>query len=75
MAEKGNIGAFKEFGRLLERNDRMEAEREFGASSKSEKQPPAERLGKKVIDEQRALDADAELMAELEQEAIQHARH
>lgn len=75
LAEKGNIGAFKEFGRLLERNDRMEAEREVGSSSKSETQPASQRLGKKVIDEQRALDADAELMAELEQEAIQHARH
>ncbi len=75
LAEKGNVGAFKEFGKLLERNDRMEIEREFGASSKEEKQPQTERLGKKVIDEQRALDADAELMAELEQEASQHARH
>ncbi len=75
LAEKGNVGAFKEFGKLLERNDMMEAERKMSSSSKSEKQPSAERVGKKIIDEQRALDADAELMAELEQEAIQHARH
>lgn len=75
LAEKGNVGAFKEFGRLLERNDMMEAESKVGSSSKSEKKPTTERLGKKVIDEQRALDADAELMAELEREAIQHARH
>lgn len=75
LAEKGNVGALKEFGRLLERNDRMEIEREFSSSLKGESQQPTERLGKKVIDEQRALDADAELMAELEQEAMQHARH
>ncbi|MBN8958571.1 MAG: hypothetical protein J0H17_18700 [Rhizobiales bacterium] len=32
---------------------------------------PTERPGKKVIDEQRAIAADADLMAELEQEAQQ----
>ncbi|WP_368517471.1 hypothetical protein [Rhizobium sp.] len=75
LAEKGNVGAFKEFGRLLERNDRMEIERELGASPKAERQPAAERVGKKIINERRALDADAELMAELEREATEHARH
>ncbi|MDP9758310.1 MULTISPECIES: hypothetical protein [Agrobacterium] len=76
LAEGGNVGAFKEFGRLLERNDRMEVERELGSTpKKDEKQPSSERLGKKQLDEIRARDADADLMAELEQEASQNARH
>lgn len=74
MAEKGNVGAFKEFGKLVDRSDRMEIERELAA--KPEDQPvKTERLGKKIINEQRALDADADLMAELEQEASQNAHH
>jgi hypothetical protein len=76
LAEKGNVGAFKEFGKLLERNDRMEIERELGDDSKLTEKPAApERVGKKVQDAQRALDADADLMAELEREASQNARH
>lgn len=73
MAEAGNVGAFKEFGKLLERNDRMEIERQMGQRKSDENQ--SERPGKKVVDEQRAMDADADLMAELEQEAAQHALH
>jgi hypothetical protein len=76
LAEKGNVGAFKEFGKLVERNDRMELERELATAPKrDEKAAPAERVGKKVMDEMRALDADASLMSELELEAKQNARH
>ena len=76
LAEKGNVGAFKEFGKLLERNDRMEIERELGAQSKPEQpKSAAERLGKKAQDAQRALEADADLMAELDREASLNARH
>jgi len=76
LAEKGNVGAFKEFGKLVERNDRMELERELGAENKPpQPQAPTERLGKKAQVAQRALDADADLMAELEMEASQNARH
>ena len=76
LAESGNVGAFKEFGRLVERNDRMEVERELGsAPRKDEKPASSERLGKKQLDEIRARDADADLMAELEREASQNARH
>jgi hypothetical protein len=75
LAEAGNVGAFKEFGKLMERNDRMEIERELSVVPKVEKQPPAERVGKKVAAERRAVDADADLMAELEMEATQNARH
>ncbi|RVJ03358.1 hypothetical protein [Sinorhizobium medicae] len=76
LAEKGNVGAFKEFGKLLDRNDRMEIERELGSDTKpDEKASAPERVGKKVLNAQRALDADADLMAELEREALQNARH
>ncbi len=74
LAEKGNVGAFKEFGKLVERNDRMEIERELGGKS-DEQAVKTERLGKKILNEQKALDADADLMAELEQEASQNAHH
>ncbi|WP_210265232.1 hypothetical protein [Ensifer canadensis] len=75
LAESGNVGAFKEFGKLVERNDRMEAEREFSATARADQPVKTERLGKKILNEQRALDADADLMAELEQEASQNAHH
>ena len=76
LAKGGNVGAMREFGKLMERNDRMEIERELGSSPKHEEKPAApERLGKKQLDEIRARDADADLMAELEQEASQNARH
>jgi AcrR family transcriptional regulator len=74
QANAGNVTALKELGNMIERNDRMEIERAMGSKPRSEEQP-AERSGKKVIDEQRAMDADADLMAELEQEASQHALH
>jgi hypothetical protein len=64
LAEAGNVGAFKEFGKMLERNDRMEIERECGSKPKAAPPP-----GKKVVTAQKAIDADADLMAELEREA------
>lgn len=76
LAEKGNVGAFKEFGKLMERNDRMDAERAMGEKPKdNDGSKAAEKAGKKVMDEQRAMDADADLMAELEQEATLNAVH
>jgi hypothetical protein len=76
LAKAGNVGAMREFAKLMERNDRMELERELSAAPKQPEKPaPADRLGKKVMDEMRALDADADLMAELEREATQNARH
>lgn len=73
QANEGNVGALRELSRMIDRNDQMEVERQMAASPRAA-QPP-ERLGKKVVDEQRAMDADADLMAELESEAAQHARH
>lgn len=61
----GNVAAGKEFRKLLDVNDRMEIESAMGAQP-SEK---PEAVGKKVLAARRASDADADLMAELEQEA------
>ncbi|WP_244464774.1 hypothetical protein [Martelella endophytica] len=74
MAEGGNVGALREFGKLLDRNDRMEAERLFENSPDAAVEKP-ERIGKKKMDDLRALDADADLMAELEREASHNAHH
>jgi len=67
QANAGNITALRELGTLIDRNDRMEVERKM--SAKPDEGERAERLGKKMIDEQRAMAADADLMAELETEA------
>lgn len=72
QANAGNITALKELGALLDRNDRMEIERTMG-SKPADAETPSERPGKKAVDEQRALAADADLMSELESEA-QNAR-
>lgn len=66
LATEGNVAALREHDRLMARNDRMEAERFMGSKPED---APAERVGKKVVDEQRAKAADADLMAELEAEA------
>jgi hypothetical protein len=78
LAEDGNVGAFKEFGKLLDRNDVMKAEQSMGSTAPEAVQSapaPVERVGKKILDEQRAMDADAALTAELELEATQNAVH
>ena len=71
QANAGNIAALKELGNLIDRNDRMLAE--AAMAEKPASGESAERLGKKVIDEQRARSADEDLMAELEREASQNA--
>jgi hypothetical protein len=68
QVQEGNVGAMRLWAQFVERNDRMGAEEAMGANV------PApldniERPGKKLIAEQRASDADAALMAELDQEA------
>lgn len=76
MAEGGNVAALREFGRLVDRNDLMEAERDLVASPlQPGQQKSVDRPGKKAVDAMRALEADADLMAELEQEASHNARH
>lgn len=52
---------------------RAEVEREMSSRKKDEASNA--KLGKKLIDEQRAMSADADLMAELEREASQNATH
>lgn len=66
MASSGNVGAERVFMNLLEKNDRMVSERAVAARAKD---PAAQKVGKKIISEQRALDADDALMMELEREA------
>jgi len=65
--QDGNAGAMRLWLAFVERNDRMQVETDMAAHPADK--PAAERIGKKLVDEQRALDADADLMAELEQEA------
>ena len=72
QANAGNITALRELGALIDRSDRMEIERKLGANRS---EPAPDRPGKKAIDEKRALAADADLMAELESEAANNARH
>ncbi|UCI23692.1 AraC family transcriptional regulator [Mesorhizobium sp. B2-8-5] len=73
QANAGNVTALRELGAMIDRNDRMTIEASMGKGRDDDK--PVERVGKKVIDEQRAHAADADLMAELEIEAAQNARH
>lgn len=73
QANAGNVTALRELGAMIERNDRMSIEASMGKGSDHDR---PEKVGKKVIDEQRAHAADADLMAELESEAAtQNARH
>ena len=72
QANAGNITALRELGALIDRSDRMEIERKLGANRS---EPAPDRPGKKAIDEKRALAADADLMAELDSEAANNARH
>ncbi|WP_448031534.1 helix-turn-helix domain-containing protein [Bradyrhizobium liaoningense] len=71
--QEGNAGAMRLWLAYVERNDRMQVENAFAVQPADK--PATERIGKKLIDEQRALDADADLMAELEQEATSQNVH
>lgn len=71
-ALSGNVGAMRQVDRLLEKFDQMEAERAYGNKPKEE---PKEKLGKKVLDEALALDADDALMKELDRETRRNVRH
>lgn len=53
--EENNVAALKEFGRYLERNDAMVADREI----RGEDEPKVTRLGKKEIAAREAEEADA----------------
>lgn len=67
LGQEGNAAALRLWALYLDRNDRMEIERTLSSSAAD---PQAvDRLGKKQIAERRAVDADADLMAELEREA------
>lgn len=63
----GNVAAGKEFRDVMRENDRMTFEAAMAKEPKTDSAGP--RAGKKTLDHQRAADADADLMAELESEA------
>ncbi len=76
QANGGNVAALKELGKMIERSDLMKIETELGAQqASSDRAASADKIGKKAIDKQRAIEADADLMAELEREASSNARH
>ncbi|ETD89938.1 hypothetical protein U713_07405 [Rhodobacter capsulatus YW2] len=60
---------------LIDKNDRMQAEREVAARAPVSKPQAADRLGKKAMVRAQAHDAEAELMLELEREAAGHVRN
>lgn len=74
-AAAGNVGAMRQVDRLLELFDRMEAERAYAGKKDKQPEPVKEKLGKKMLDEKLALDADAALTAELDLETKRNVRH
>lgn len=76
-ADGGNVGAMRQVDRLLEMFDRMEAERAYAGKKDhaQEHEKPKEKVGKKILDERLALDADAALTAELDLETKANVRH
>jgi predicted transcriptional regulator len=71
---EGHAPSVRQLREVAVEGKRREAERSMGSPAE-EKASPTERPGKKAMDAQRAVDADADLMAELEQEASQNAHH
>lgn len=69
---EGHAPSVKQLRERLIDGERRTIERERSSQPPQDK---PERLGKKVTDERKALDADAELMAELESEIAHNARH
>lgn len=74
QANAGNIQALKELGKMIERSDLMTIERDM-ATAPNPSASASKDIGKKGVDKQRAIDADADLMAELEREASSNAHH
>jgi hypothetical protein len=75
QANAGNVTALRELTAMIEKNDRMRIEDSLGSQSEQHGDAQSPRQGKKATDQQRAEEADADLTAELENEAAQHARH
>lgn len=63
---EGNVGAQRLWAAFIEKSDRMGMERKVEIETEA---APAVPVGKKAADNQRALDADSDLMAELDKEA------
>lgn len=73
QVQEGNAGAMRLWMVFMDRNDRMGAEQAMASTATAADTPAATRVGKKVVDAQRAVAADEDLTAELEQEAAQNA--
>jgi hypothetical protein len=69
QAAAGNVGAHRVLGNLIDRNDRMNAERSLAS------QPRADRVGKKEERAVKGIDADRALESELLAEVGGGARH
>lgn len=69
QAAAGNIGAHRVLGNLIDRNDRMNAERALAS------QPRTDRVGKKEERAVKGIDADLALEGELLAEVGGGARH
>ncbi|AFA44843.1 hypothetical protein [Rhodobacter capsulatus] len=74
-AMSGVIGASRVLQDMIDRNDRMQAERAVAEKTPVAKPQAADRLGKKAMVRAQAHDAEAELMLELEREAAGHVRN
>lgn len=74
QADKGNVGAMRFFETLRQKNDMMAAEEMMG-QTRDRAAAARPKPGKKEVNQQAALDADAALEAELEREADGARRH
>ncbi|MFP1646107.1 hypothetical protein [Pontitalea aquivivens] len=68
----GNVGAMRLLEQLVEKNDRMEAEREVKKATQAP--AAADRLGKKALDKAKAADAERALLEQLTREADRSGR-
>ena len=75
QADKGNVGAMRFFEMLRQKNDMMAAEEMMGQTRDRAVAAAKAKPGKKEVNQQAALDADAALEAELEREADGARRH
>lgn len=70
---EGHAPSVRQLREVAVEGRRRVAERDMEAQPQEPERH--EKLGKKAVDQQRAMEADADLMAELEREAQSNARH
>lgn len=75
-AEKGNVGAMRHLDQLIEKNDQALADAMLGDGGRSPNPAGAEpKPGKKELNAAEAVQAEADLQAELEAEAARASKH